>query len=82
MESITAAWPIISMLLGAASFMLWFLLIETRRQVKDAQKELSDFKVSAAEKYASREDLRIALDHINSQLQRLNEKIDKMREDK
>lgn len=80
MDEILKFWPILSMVLGAGAVMLWFMLIETKKQVKDIQKELSDFKVASAEKYASREDLRLALAHIDTQLQRLNEKLDKMRD--
>jgi hypothetical protein len=44
--------------------------------VKDTQKDFSDFKVVVAEKYASREEMRMAMESIRESLQRLNDKLD------
>lgn len=81
MDEFMKMWPIISMVLMAGGGMLWFMIVEARKQVKETQKEFSDFRVSVAKEYASKDDLRVALDHINSQLQRLNDKLDKMKDE-
>lgn len=80
MDEFLKFWPIINMVLMAGGGMLWFMIIEARKQTKETQKELSDFRVAVAKEYSTREEMRIALAHIDTQLQRLNEKLDKMRE--
>ena len=80
MDELLKFWPIINMVLVAGGGMLWFMILEARKQAKETQKELSDFRVAVAKEYSTRDELRIALDQINNQLQRLNEKLDKMRD--
>jgi hypothetical protein len=76
MESLTAVWPILSILLSMLGVVLWSMITDLKGQVKDTQKDFSDFKVVVAEKYASREEMRMAMESIRESLQRLNDKLD------
>lgn len=76
MESLTAVWPILSVLLTMLGVVLWSMITTLQRTMRDAQKEFGDYRVTAAEKYSTRVEMNAALEAIRDSLQRLNDKLD------
>jgi peptidoglycan hydrolase CwlO-like protein len=55
------------------------MFTDMKKQLKDTQKEVSDYKQYVAEKYATADELRSALESVKELLLRLDDKIDDIR---